>query len=153
MRWGVDDPTGSTGMAEELSDGQERFLAFLYAWLLLSAVPTRAPLRRGPSPRRKPAPVHSRSASVDELIEVARRLGHRFERDDDTKRVRIAPPDYLRLAVPIREGSFRLVQQDLRHGWVAVGQEGGSTPPGGDPQLARRAHRTGPRISERPFEP
>ncbi|MGA7923553.1 MAG: hypothetical protein WCA77_06215 [Thermoplasmata archaeon] len=124
VRWGVDDPTGSTGMAElNRATGEERFLAFLYAWLLLSAVPTRAPLRRWAVAEAKASSGRLRSASVDELIEVARRLGHRFERDDDTKRVRIAPPDYLRLAVPIREGSFRLVQQDLRHGWVAVGRE------------------------------
>jgi len=124
VRWGVDDPTGSAGVAElaHASD-DERFLAFLYAWLLLSALPRQGPLRRWAVAEAKAANHRLRSASVEELIEVARRLGRRFEEDRDPRKVRVAVADYLRLAVPVREADFRLVSQDLRGGWVELDRE------------------------------
>ncbi|MCI4318376.1 MAG: hypothetical protein L3J96_07540, partial [Thermoplasmata archaeon] len=97
----VDDPTGSTGV-DELSHAtlEERFLSFLYARLLLSTVPTMAPIRRWAVAESKLGWARLRHAPVEELVEVARRLEYEFTPADVEVLVRVT--DYLRLASPIR---------------------------------------------------
>jgi DNA primase large subunit len=122
IRAAVDDPTGSTGVDELLhATPEERFLSFLFARLVLSAAPTRAPLRRWAVAEAKLGWNRLRSSEVDELSEVARRLG--FPIEGNRTAVTFGLPDYLRLATPIREGEYRLVQQTLRGGRVEVRTE------------------------------
>jgi DNA primase large subunit len=115
----ADDPRGSRDV-EELSgaSGDVRFLSFLFARLVLAAGPTAAALRRWAVAESKRSYGRLAAIAGDELAEVARRLGYTFE----VKEGSIAVPlvDYLRLAVPIREGEFRLARQEVRHGTVLV---------------------------------
>ncbi len=122
VRVAADDPTGSTTV-DELAHASlaERFLSFYYARLLLSATPTAAPLRRWAVAEAKQSYGRWRSAPLEELAEVARRLDHPLTVAGGE--VLLALPDYLRLATPIREGDFRLVRQAVAGGRVRVGRD------------------------------
>jgi len=121
IRAAIDDPTGATAL-EELARAsrEERFLSFLYARLVLSAAPGAAPLRRWAVAEAKRSWSRLDSAELDELVEVARRLGHEY--DAVGREVGLRLTDYLRLATAIREGDFRLVRQGVAHGSVVVGR-------------------------------
>ncbi|MGI0130204.1 MAG: hypothetical protein ACREEC_08670, partial [Thermoplasmata archaeon] len=56
---------------------------------------------------------------VEELVEVARRLGYSVE-DAGRDRVVLALLDFVHLAVPVREADFRLARQEVDHGRVRV---------------------------------
>jgi len=116
----ADDPRGTRDV-EELSgaSGDVRFLSFLFARLVLAAGPTAAALRRWAVAESKRSYGRLAVVSGEELIEVARRLGYAFESEEGT--IAIPLVDYLRLAVPIREGEFRLARQEVRRGNVLVG--------------------------------
>ncbi len=122
IRTAIEDPTGSTGVAELVhATPEERFLSFLYARLLMSAAPTRAPIRRWAVAEAKLGWSRFRSAPLEELGEVARRL--QFPIETEAGAVTMALPDYLHLATPIREGEFRLAHQGVRSGRVHLGRE------------------------------
>jgi DNA primase large subunit len=118
----AEDPTGATGVAELVhATPEERFLSFLYARLLLSAAPTMAPIRRWAVAESKLGWNRLRSARVEELLEVARRLDFSLEPHDGKISVRLT--DYLHLATAIREGEFRLARQGVQRGRVEVTRE------------------------------
>ncbi|MCI4331683.1 MAG: hypothetical protein L3K19_07565 [Thermoplasmata archaeon] len=122
IRAAVEDPTGATGVAELVhATAEERFLSFLYARLLLSAAPTRAPLRRWAVAEAKLGWGRFASAPLEELAQVAARL--QFPIEPDGSAVTMALPDYLHLATPIREGQFRLAHQGVRRGRVHLARE------------------------------
>ena len=122
IRVAVEDPTGATGVAElAQAPAEMRYLSFLYARLLLSSLSVAGPLRRWAVAEAKQATGRLAAAPPEELFEVARRLGFGFDAAGD--QVAIPLPDYLHLAVPIREADFRLVRQALRGGQVAVGRD------------------------------
>lgn len=117
----ADDPRGLRDV-EELAEarGDVRLLSFLFARLLLAAGPTPAALRRWAVAEAKRSYARLASVSTEELVEVARRLGYTMGPGDGSIAVPLG--DYLTLAVPIREGEFRLARQDVQHGRVAVGR-------------------------------
>lgn len=115
----VEDPTGARRIEElDVAPPEERFLSFAYARLLLSASASAAPLRRWAVAEAKRSYARLEGAPVEELVEVARRLELTFRPSEG--RVRIALPDYLRLAAAIREADFRLIHQTVDHGDVEV---------------------------------
>ncbi len=117
----VDDPRGSRDLTELTeASGDVRFLSFLYARLLLSSGPTPAALRRWAVAEAKRFHARLTNVPVDELVEVARRLGYSLDPHDGT--VDLPLVQYLALAVPIREGEFRLAQQAVGHGRVTLGR-------------------------------
>ena len=119
VRAAVDDPTGATGLDEMgHASGEERFLSFLYARLIVSAGRTAAPLRRWAVSEAKRGSGRLERATPEELEEVARRLGFGFRATGEEVRLPLA--DYLHLATAIREGDFRLVRQAVRDGEVTV---------------------------------
>jgi len=119
----ADDPRGTSTIEELSRAGPEvRFLSFLFARLVLSAATSPAPLRRWAVSEAKRAHARLRSSPIEELGEVARRLGFPIT-ELPSRQVALSLTDYLRLAVPIREAEFRLGAQDLRHGQVEVGRE------------------------------
>ncbi len=116
---GAEDPRGLRDVSELAgAPGDIRFLSFLFARLVLSAGPTAAALRRWAVSEAKRSYSRLANVSVEELSEVARRLGYTFE----PERPNVAVPlvDYVRLSVPIREADFRLASQEVRKGWVLV---------------------------------
>jgi DNA primase large subunit len=115
-----DDPRGESGF-EELAraTGEERYLSFLYARLVLSATPTPAALRRWAVAESKRAHERLKAVAVADLDEVARRLG--FPLAPAPGGVSFSVPDYLKLATPIREAEFRLIGQPVHDGRVVVG--------------------------------
>jgi DNA primase large subunit len=118
----VDDPRGAISVAELAhTTPEERFLSFLYARIVLSAAPTHAALRRWAVAESKRSSSRIDSASPEELVEVASRLGFAFRASGG--RVTLSLVDYLQLATPIREGEFRLVRQSVAHGQVEVSRE------------------------------
>ena len=116
---GAEDPRGLRDV-EELagSPGDVRFLSFLFARLVLSASPTAAALRRWAVAEAKRSYGRLATVPVEELGEVARRLGFTFETEDGSVSVPLV--DYVRLSVPIREADFRLASQEVRRGVVRV---------------------------------
>jgi DNA primase large subunit len=116
----ADDPRARQDI-EELAGAEPevRYLSFLFAQFLLAAAPSPAALRRWAVAESKRTHARLSTVPVEELAEVARRLGVTFE-DLGHDRVAIALLDYLRLAVPIREADFRLARQDVDHGRVIV---------------------------------
>ncbi len=119
----ADDPRG-TSTIEELSRAapEIQFLSFLFARLVLSAAASPAPLRRWAVAESKRAHARLRSSSIEELGEVARRLGYPIT-ELASSEVALSLTDYVRLAVPIRDAEFRLGSQDVRHGQVEVSRE------------------------------
>ncbi|NNN17263.1 MAG: hypothetical protein HKL79_02730, partial [Thermoplasmata archaeon] len=113
-----------TAPIEELSRAapEVRFLSFLFARLVLSAAASPAPLRRWAVAESKRSHARLRSSSIEELGEVARRLGYPIT-ELASSEVALALTDYVRLAVPIRDAEFRLGSQDVRHGQVEVSRE------------------------------
>ncbi len=115
----VDDPRGVRDVAElSQAHADVRFLSFLFARLVLSVAPSPASLRRWAVAEAKRSHARLAAAPVDELVEVARRLGYVLEPRAGS--VTMSLSDYLKLAVPIREGEFRLARQELRRGEVAL---------------------------------
>ncbi|MCI4350269.1 MAG: hypothetical protein L3K15_01975 [Thermoplasmata archaeon] len=122
IRSAVEDPTGATGVEElALATPEERFLSFLYARLLLSAPRSGAAIRRWAVAEAKRGSARLNAADVEEIREVARRLGFAVEVHGPA--VDLPIPEYLRLATPIREAGFRLVHQAVAHGSVRVDRE------------------------------
>lgn len=119
----ADDPRGISTI-EELSRAapEVRFLSFLFARLVLSAASSAAPLRRWAVSESKRAHARLRSSPLEELSEVARRLGFPLT-ELPSHEVGLSLTDYVRLAVPIRDAEFRLGSQDLRRGQVGVSRE------------------------------
>jgi DNA primase large subunit len=120
VRAAADDPRGERDL-EELAraDPSVRYLSFLFARLVLSAAPTPATLRRWAVAEAKRSYARLAGVPVDELAEVARRLGYSLAPLDG--RVGLPLVDYLRLATPIREAEFRLARQEVGQGTVRVG--------------------------------
>jgi DNA primase large subunit len=117
----VDDPRGARDLAElSEAQGDVRFLSFLFARLLLSAGTSPAALRRWAVSEAKRFHGRLAEAPVEELVEVARRLGFSLTPHDGV--VDLPLTEYLTLAVPIREGDYRLAQQELHHGEVSLGR-------------------------------
>jgi len=115
----AEDPRGARDL-EELAraDADVRFLSFLFARMVLSAAPVVATLRRWAVAEAKRSYARLKQVPVDELSEVARRLGYTLEPQDGA--VAFPLVDYVKLAVPIRESEFRLAGQAVRHGLVVV---------------------------------
>jgi DNA primase large subunit len=122
----ADDPR-ATKDVEELAGAEPdvRYLSFLFAQILLAAAPSPAALRRWAVAEAKRTHGRLRDVPVDELVEVARRLGFAME-EAGPERVQTSLVDYLRLATPIREADFRLSRQDVDHGRVLVGRGRGA---------------------------
>jgi DNA primase large subunit len=115
----AEDPRGTRDL-EELSraDADVRFLSFLFARMILSAAPVLATLRRWAVAEAKRSYARLRQVPIEELTEVARRLGYSMEPEAGS--VAFPLVDYVRLAVPIRESEFRLAGQAVRRGQVLV---------------------------------
>jgi DNA primase large subunit len=115
----ADDPRGTRDL-EELSraDPSVRLLSFLFAHLVLSAAAAPAALRRWAVAEAKRNHARLTNVPVEELAEVARRLG--FSLTPGPEGVEVPLVDYLRLSVPIREAEFRLPRQAVRRGAVTV---------------------------------
>jgi DNA primase large subunit len=115
----AEDPRGTRDIEELVhADADVRFLSFLFARLVLSAAPVAAPLRRWAVAEAKRSYARLRQVPVEELSEVARRLGFTIEPRDGS--VAFPLVDYVKLAVAIREGEFRLAGQAVRRGEVVV---------------------------------
>jgi DNA primase large subunit len=116
----ADDPRGARDL-EELAraDPDVRFLSFLFARIVLSSAPVPTTLRRWAVAEAKRSYARLAHVPVDELAEVARRLGYSMEPSDGA--VDFPLVDYVKLSVPIREAEFRLASQSVRHGQVTVG--------------------------------
>jgi DNA primase large subunit len=116
----ADDPRARRDV-EELSgaDPDVRYLSFLFSQILLAAAPSPAALRRWAVAESKRTHGRLSTVPVDELVEVAGRLGFSME-DAGRDRVALSLLDYLRLAVPVREADFRLARQEVDHGRVVV---------------------------------
>ena len=115
----ADDPRGARDL-EELAraDPSVRLLSFLFARLVLSATAQPAALRRWAVAEAKRNHARLTAVPVEELSEVARRLG--FSMVPGPVGVEVPLVDYLHLSVPIREAEFRLPRQAVRRGWVVV---------------------------------
>jgi DNA primase large subunit len=115
----ADDPRGTRDL-EELAraDPSVRFLSFLFARLVLSAATAPAAIRRWAVSEGKRNHARLAVVPVDELTEVARRLGFTLSEAPDG--VEMPLVDYLHLSVPIREAEFRLPRQAVRRGGVVV---------------------------------
>jgi DNA primase large subunit len=116
----ADDPRGARDL-EELAraDPDVRFLSFLFARIVLSSAPVPTTLRRWAVAEAKRSYGRLAQVPVDELAEVARRLGYSMEPSDGA--VEFPLVDYVKLSVPIREAEFRLASQSVRRGKVTVG--------------------------------
>ena len=116
----ADDPRARQDVGELAgAEPDVRYLSFLFAQILLAAAPSPAALRRWAVAESKRTHGRLSTVPVEELTEVARRLGVTME-DLGRDRVAIALLDYIRLAVPVREADFRLARQDVDHGRVIV---------------------------------
>ncbi len=119
IRSALDDPTGRVDDAGIAAlDGDARFLAFQYARLLLSAAPSRAPLRRWAVAQAKSLDRRLGKQPEGVVEAVAERLGHRIEFSEGDASLDLT--DYLRLGTAIREAEFRLVRQAVAGGRVTV---------------------------------
>ena len=122
----ADDPR-ATRDVEEIAGAEAdvRYLSFLFAQILLAAAPSPAALRRWAVAEAKRTHGRLRDVPVEELVEVAGRLGFAMEAATGDQVV-VPLVDYLRLAAPIREADFRLSRQDVDHGRVRVGRVRGA---------------------------
>ena len=115
----ADDPRGAKDLEELVrADPYVRVLSFLFARLVLSAAPTPVGLRRWAVAEAKRNHARLLAVPVEELSEVARRLGFSFS--PVPTGVEVPLTDYLRLSVPIREAEFRLPRQAVTRGSVRV---------------------------------
>ena len=115
----ADDPRGTRDLDElARADPYVRLLSFLFARLVLSAAALPAALRRWAVAEAKRNHARLLTVPVEELAEVARRLGFSLVPGPDGVEVPLV--DYLRLSVPIREVEFRLPRQAVTHGSVTV---------------------------------
>jgi len=115
----ADDPRGARDLDElARADPFVRLLSFLFARLVLSSASTPVALRRWAVAEAKRNHVRLLAVPVEELGEVARRLGFSFAPVPLGVEVPLA--DYLRLSVPIREAEFRLPRQAVARGTVTV---------------------------------
>jgi len=116
----ADDPRGVRDL-EELAraDPDVRFLSFLFARVVLSSAPAPTTLRRWAVAEAKRSYGRLARVPVDELAEVARRLGYSMEPSDGA--IDFPLVDYVKLSVPIREAEFRLASQSIQRGRVTVG--------------------------------
>ncbi len=118
----ADDPRASRDVAElDAAEPEVRYLSLLFDEIVLASAPTAAGLRRWAVAEAKRAHGRLSSVAVEELAEVAGRLGFPMEaRPGDRVALRVV--DYLKLAVPIREADYRLARQAVAHGSVVVGR-------------------------------
>jgi len=115
----ADDPRATQEVRElAVADPAVRFLSFLFARIVLAAGPTPAALRRWAVAEAKRSYGRLEGVAVEELSEVASRLGYSLETRDGA--VALPLTDFVRLSVPIREAQFRLSQQAVRRGWVEL---------------------------------
>ncbi len=118
----ADDPRASRDVGElDRAGGEERYLSFLFAQIVLAAAPSAAGLRRWAVAEAKRTYARLEKVPSDELVEVARRLGFAAE-PVGAERIALPLVDYLRLSVPIREADFRLSRQAVAGGQVTVGR-------------------------------
>ena len=122
----ADDPRATRDIAElDAADPDVRYLSFLFDQIVLAAAPSPAALRRWAVAEAKRTHGRLSTVPVDELVEVAGRLGYSMEtRPGD--RVALPLVDYLRLAAPIREADYRLARQEVEHGHIVVGRARGA---------------------------
>ncbi len=122
----ADDPRAVRDLAElSAAEPEVRYLSLLFDRIVLASAPASAALRRWAVAEAKRTHARLAGAPVEELVDVAGRLGFRIEaRPGD--RVAFPLVDYLKLAVPIREADFRLARQDVEHGSVVVGRVRGA---------------------------
>ncbi|HEV2317384.1 MAG TPA: hypothetical protein VGV89_07410 [Thermoplasmata archaeon] len=119
VRAALDDPRGEAEIAElDRAEPGEKFLSFQYARILLGAAGSPAPNRRWAVSESKRAWGRLGGAPVEELVEVSRRLG--VELTESGEGIEVPIVDYVKLATPIREGEFRLIQQQVGGGRVHV---------------------------------
>jgi DNA primase large subunit len=118
----ADDPR-ATRAVDELSGAEPdvRYLSFLFARIVLAAAPSAASLRRWAVAEAKRTHARLSVVPIEELAEVARRLGVALE-PADGDRASVPLVEYLHLSVPIREADFRLPRQAVRAGTVEVGR-------------------------------
>jgi DNA primase large subunit len=122
----ADDPRALRNVAElDAAEPEVRYLSLLFDRIVLAAAPSPAALRRWAVAESKRVHARLTEVPVDELVEVAGRLGFPIEARPGN-RVAFRLVDYLRLAVPVREADFRLARQDVEHGWVVVGRVRGA---------------------------
>jgi len=115
----ADDPRGARDLDElARATADVRFLSFLFARMVLSAAPVGAAIRRWAVAEAKRSHARLKDVPVEELAEVARRLD--FTLEPRAGLVAVPLPDYLELAVPIREAEFRLAAQPVARGEVLV---------------------------------
>jgi DNA primase large subunit len=118
----ADDPRATRDVAElDRAGPEERYLSFLFAEIVLAAAPSAAGLRRWAVAEAKRTYARLADAPVEELLEVAGRLGFAAEPAPGGQ-VALPLVDYLRLSVPVREADFRLSRQDVVQGKVRVGR-------------------------------
>ena len=122
----ADDPRATRDVAElDAAEPEVRYLSLLFDRIVLSAAPSSAALRRWAVAEAKRSHGRLSEVPVEELLEVASRLGVPIEpRPGDRVAFRLA--DYLHWAVPIREADFRLARQEVDHGTVVVGRVRGA---------------------------
>ena len=119
VRASVDDPTAAPAAEEVARLSEElRYLSFLYARLLVAASRAPGTSRRWAVAEAKGASASVRSGGAEMIREIGYRLGYEF--DGDERELRCSVPTYLRLATPIREAEFRLVQQPVADGRVGL---------------------------------
>ncbi len=122
----ADDPRATKDVAElDAAEPEVRYLSLLFDQIVLAAAPSPGALRRWAVTEAKRTHGRLSEVPVDELVEVAGRLGFAME-SRPADRVALRLVDYLRLAVPIREADYRLARQDVEHGWVVVGRTRGA---------------------------
>jgi DNA primase large subunit len=118
----ADDPRATRDVAElDRAGPEERYLSFLFAQIVLAAAPSAAALRRWAVAEAKRTYGRLEKVPVEELLEVAGRLGFAAQPAPDAK-VEFSLIDYLRLSVPVREADFRLSRQEVGRGSVTVGR-------------------------------
>jgi DNA primase large subunit len=119
IRAAADDPRGARDLDELVrADPGVRFLSFLFARIVLSAAPLPTTLRRWAVAEAKRSYARLATVPVEELGEVARRLGYSLAATEGG--VAFPLVDYVKLATPIREAEFRLPRQDVAGGRVRV---------------------------------
>jgi DNA primase large subunit len=118
----ADDPRATRDVAElDRAGPEERYLSFLFAQIVLAAAPSPAALRRWAVAEAKRTYARLAEVPVEELLDVAGRLGFAAEPAPDGQ-VALPLVDYVRLSVAVREADFRLSRQDVEHGKVRVGR-------------------------------
>lgn len=119
----ADDPRAAREVAEFAhASPAERYLSFVFARVVLASAPSPAALRRWAVAESKRSSGRLEGLrgveQEEEIVAVASRL--RVFATVDPSGIGVPLVDYVRLATPIREGDFRLVQQEVRAGTVTV---------------------------------